>query len=161
MKIILAVDKDFGIGKDNELLFHFKKDLKHFKDTTLNSTIIMGRKTYESMGGALPKRENLVLTRNKDYRIDDGIVFNDVDDLLKYVKTKKGNVFVIGGAQIVDMLLPFCNEAIITKIDDKKKADTFLHNFDEDPDFEVYKKSDIVVEDNVKFQYVYYRRKDD
>lgn len=157
MKIILAVDKDFGIGKDNKLLFHFKKDLKHFKNTTLNSTIIMGRKTYESMGGALPKRENLVLTRNKDYQIDDGIVFNDMDDLLGYVKGKK-DVFVIGGSQIVDILLPYCDEAIITKIDDRKDADTFLHNFDEDEDFEIYKKSDIVVEDSTKFQYVYYRR---
>lgn len=157
MKIILAVDKDFGIGKDNKLLFHFKKDLKHFKNTTLNSTIIMGRKTYESMGGALPKRENLVLTRNKDYKIDDGIVFNDVDNLLDYVKGKK-DVFVIGGSQIVDILLPYCDEAIITKIDDRKDADTFLHNFDKDKNFEIYKKSDIVVEDGTKFQYVYYRR---
>lgn len=86
MKIILAVDRDFGIGKDNKLLFHFKKDLAHFKKITLNNIVIMGRKTYDSMHGALPNRENIVLTRNKNLKLDDALVFNDVDSLVKYLK---------------------------------------------------------------------------
>lgn len=161
MKIILAVDRDFGIGKDNKLLFHFKKDLAHFKKMTLNNIVIMGRKTYESMGGGLPKRENIVLTRNTDYKIEDGLVFNDVKELLSYLdKNKDGReVFVIGGNEIVELLLSYCDEAIITKIDAKKDADTFLHNFDEDKNFEIYKESEPIKEKETFFKYVYYRRK--
>ncbi|MDY3007398.1 dihydrofolate reductase [Anaerococcus porci] len=161
MKIILAVDRDFGIGKDNKLLFRLKKDLAHFKKLTLNNIVIMGRKTYESMGGGLPKRENIVLTRNKDYKINDGLVFNNVVKLLSYLEKNKNDrdIFVIGGNEIVELLLSFCDEAIITKIDTKKDADTFLHNFDNDKNFEIYKESDIINENDTNFKYVYYRRK--
>ncbi|NVF12501.1 dihydrofolate reductase [Anaerococcus sp. AGMB00486] len=161
MKIILAVDRDFGIGKDNKLLFRLKKDLAHFKKLTLNNIVIMGRKTYESMGGGLPRRENIVLTRNKDYKINDGLVFNNVVKLLSYLEKNKNDrdIFVIGGNEIVELLLSFCDEAIITKIDTKKDADTFLHNFDNDKNFEIYKESDIINENDTDFKYVYYRRK--
>jgi len=71
MKIILAVDQNWGIGKDNEMLFHLKKDLKHFKDLTIGNIVIMGRSTYESIGKALSNRDNVVLTRNRDYKLDD------------------------------------------------------------------------------------------
>lgn len=161
MKIILAVDRDFGIGKDNKLLFHLKKDLAHFKDLTLNNIVIMGRKTYKSMYGALPKRENIVLTRNKDLKLDDALVFNSPQNLLKYVRENKNDreVFVIGGKEIVDLLLDFCDEAIITKIDAKKDADTFLHNFDKDENFEIVNKSEDYYENDLKFNYITYRRK--
>lgn len=161
MKIILAVDRDFGIGKDNKLLFRLKKDLAHFKDLTLNNIVIMGRKTYKSMNGALTKRENIVLTRNKDLKLDDALVFNSPQNLLKYVRENKNDreVFVIGGKEIVDLLLDFCDEAIITKIDAKKDADTFLHNFDKDENFEIVNKSEDYYENDLKFNYITYRRK--
>lgn len=161
MKIILAVDENFAIGKDNKLLFHISEDLKHFKKTTLNSIVIMGRKTYESMGGALPKRDNLILTRNKDYKADDAKVFTDKEDILTYVKNNPDKeAFVIGGGEIVNIFLDDCDEAIITKVMEKvEDADTYLHNFDKDPDFDLVEESDIKEEDGVKFIYVIYRRK--
>lgn len=161
MKIILAVDENFAIGKDNKLLFHISEDLKHFKKTTLNSIVIMGRKTYESMGGALPKRDNLILTRNKDYKADDAKVFTDKEDILTYVKNNPDKeAFVIGGGEIVNIFLDDCDEAIITKVMEKvEDADTYLHNFDKDPDFDLVEESDIKEEDGVKFIYVRYRRK--
>lgn len=161
MKIILAVDQNFAIGKDNKLLFHISEDLKHFKKTTLDSIVIMGRKTYESMGGALPKRDNLILTRNKDYKADNAQVFTTKDQILDYVKNHPSKkAFVIGGGEIVNIFLDQCDEAIITKVmEDVKDADTFLHNFDIDPDFEMVEKSDIHEENGVKFVYVRYRRK--
>ena len=159
MKIILAVDQNWGIGKDNEMLFHLKKDLKHFRDLTIGNIVIMGRSTYESIGKALANRDNLVLTRNKDYKLDDALIFNNIDDLLAYLNGKSKEVFVIGGSQIVDLLLPYCDEAIITKIFDQRPADTYLHNFDLDNDFEITNESEIFEENEIKFKYVTYRRK--
>ena len=161
MKLILAVDKNWAIGRDNKMLYDLKKDLNHFKETTTGGLVIMGRKTFDSIGFALPKRENLVLTRDKNLRLDDALVFNDVENLLKYLDENKNDreVFVIGGNQIVDLLLPYCDVAILTKIDSKKDADTFLHNFDEDEDFEIFDESEDFFENDTKFNYVSYRRK--
>ena len=159
MKIILAVDENWGIGKDNEMLFHLKRDLKHFRDLTVNNIVIMGRNTYESMGGALGDRESLVLTRDETYSLNDAKVFNDVSDVLDYVKDTSKEVFVIGGAQIVDLFISYCDEAIITKIFASRKADTFLHDFDCDPDFSLVDKSETYEEDGIQFAYHTYRRK--
>ena len=158
MKIILAVDKNWGIGKDNGMLFHLKKDLSHFKEETMNSTVIMGRNTYESIGHALSDRENIVLTRNSYYKLDDAKVFNNPEDILSYIRDSKKDIFVIGGAQIVNIFLPYCDEAIITKIYASQKADTYLHNFDEDNNFEIINKSSLYEEDGLKFRYITYRR---
>lgn len=159
MKIILAVDKNWGIGKDGKMLFHIKKDLAHFKSYTLGNICIMGRKTYESMGGALPDRENIVLTRNKNYKSKDAKVFTNYKEVLSYVKERREEVFVIGGEKIVEIFLEYCDEAIITKIYDRKEADTFLHNFDQDDDWSLSEESDIMEENRVSFRYVTYRRK--
>lgn len=161
MKIILAVDKNFAIGKDNKLLFHISEDLKHFKRTTLNSIVIMGRKTFESMGGALPNRDNIVLSRNRNYKAEDALVFNNKNEVLRYVKENPASeVFVIGGEDIVDLFLDDCDEAIITKVmEEVEDADTFLHNFDEDPNFKIEENSQIHEDNGKKFVYVTYRRK--
>lgn len=158
MKIILAVDKNWGIGKDGKMLFHIKKDLGHFKKLTSGNICIMGRKTYESMGGALPNRENLILSRNKTYQAPDTLVFNDYRDIFSYLEDKDKEVFVIGGEKIVELFLDFCDEAIITKIYAERLADSFLHNFDSDDRWEVISKSDIMEENGVSFQYIVYRR---
>ena len=158
MKLILAVDENWGIGRDNEMLFHIKKDLKHFKETTYGNIVIMGRNTYESIGQALPGRENIVLTRNPDYEAENVKVFNNPDNVLKYIKDSKKEVFVIGGSEIVDIFLPNIDEAIITKIKAKKDADTYLHNFDQDKDFELVSESQNYEENGIHFSYVNYRR---
>ena len=158
MKLILAVDENWGIGRDNEMLFHIKKDLKHFKETTYGNIVIMGRNTYESIGQALPGRENIILTRNPDYEADNAQIFNNPDDILNYIKDSKKEAFVIGGAEIVDIFLPYIDEAIITKIKTKKDADTYLHNFDQDKDFELVSESQNYEENGIHFSYVNYRR---
>lgn len=158
MKLILAVDENWGIGRDNEMLFHIKKDLKHFKETTYGNIVIMGRNTYESIGQALPGRENIILTRNQDYEAENVKAFNNPDDILNYIKDSKKEAFVIGGAEIVDIFLPNIDEAIITKIKAKKDADTYLHNFDQDKDFELVSESQNYEENGIHFSYVNYRR---
>ncbi|MBP2069174.1 MULTISPECIES: dihydrofolate reductase [Anaerococcus] len=159
MKIILAVDENWGIGKGNEMLFHLSTDLKHFKEETIHNIVIMGRNTYESMGGGLTDRKNIVLSRNTDYRLDDAKVFNDYKEVLSFVENSPKEAYVIGGSQIVDIFLPFCNEAIITKIYASRDADTYLHNFDKDNNFEIINKSGINKENGIKFEYITYRRK--
>jgi dihydrofolate reductase len=159
MKIILAVDENRGIGKGNEMLFHLSTDLKHFKEETIHNIVIMGRNTYESMGSGLTDRENIVLSRNTDYRLDDAKVFNDYKEVLSFVENSPKETYVIGGSQIVDVFLPFCNEAIITKIYESRDADTYLNNFDKDNNFEIINKSGINKENGIKFEYITYRRK--
>lgn len=158
MKVILAVDANWGIGKDNKMLFHLKKDLMHFREETIDNIVIMGRSTYESIGHGLDDRQNIVLTRDKSYKLDDALVFHSKDEIMNYLKKASKKVYVIGGSQIVDLFLADSNEAIITKIQGKRDADTYLHNFDEDPDFEIVDRSEILEENGTKFSYVKYRR---
>lgn len=156
MKAILAVDKNWAIGRENKMLYDLKKDLKHFKNTTTGSIVIMGRKTYQSMGSALANRDNLVLSRDKSLKIKDAKVFSDINEILSYVGDKKA--FVIGGSEIVDLFLPYLDGAIITKIDKTSPAEVFLHNFDKDPDFKIISESEIQNENNINFKYVEYER---
>ena len=111
------------------------------------------------MGGALPNRENIVLTRNRDYKAKDARVFTNYRDVLAYVKERSEEVFVIGGEKIVEIFLEYCDEAIITKIYESREADSFLHNFDQDEDWFISEEYDIMEENGVSFRYVTYRRK--
>lgn len=158
MILIIAVDQNWGIGKDNEMLFHLKKDLAHFRQVTLGKIVIMGRKTYDSIGHALPDRDNLVLSQDQSLELPDAKVFNRVFDILNYTMDDRSDTYVIGGAKIADLFLDVTQKAIITKIFDQKDADTYLHNFDTDHDFEIIHESEVYEEDGIKFQIVTYER---
>lgn len=160
MKLILAVDKNWAIGRDNKMLYNLKKDLKHFKETTTGGLVIMGRKTFDSMGNALPNRENIILSRDENLKRDGALVFNDIKEIISYAKKSDKEAFVIGGAEICELFLDEIDEAIITKIDKESKADTFLHNFDEDPTFEIIEESDPIDDGGIKIKFVKYKRKD-
>ena len=158
MKVILAVDKNWAIGKDNKMLYDIKTYLAHFKNTTMGSVLIMGRKTFDSMGRALPGRENLILSRDKNLKREGAKVFNDIASLLSYVKNLDKETFLIGGAELVDLLIDYCDGAIITKIDATRPAEIFLHNFDTDPNFRIKSESDPIFENGLSFKYVEYER---
>lgn len=160
MKLILAVDKNWAIGLDNKMLYDLKKDLKHFKETTTGDLIIMGRKTFDSMGRALPNRENIILTRDKDLKRDGALVFNDISEILSYVEKSPKEAFVIGGAEICELFLDYIDESIITKIDQESPADTYLHNFDKDTDFEIVEESQPIDDNGIKIKFVRYKRKE-
>ena len=97
LSLIAAVDKNLGIGKDNQLLWHLPADLKYFKKITSGNTVIMGRLTYESIGKALPNRRNIVLSRNKDFVAEGCEVMEDLFSAIKSCK-KNEEVFILGGA---------------------------------------------------------------
>ena len=160
MKLILAVDKNWAIGLENKMLYDLKKDLNHFKETTTGGLVIMGRKTFDSMGRALPNRENIILTRDKGLKRDGALVFNDISEILSYVEKSPKEAFVIGGAEICELFLDNIDEAIITKIDIESPADTYLHNFDKDSDFEIVEESEPIDDEGKKIKFVIYNRKE-
>ncbi|MCL2556291.1 MAG: dihydrofolate reductase [Firmicutes bacterium] len=158
MKIIVAVDKNWGIGCDNDLLFNLPLDMKHFKETTTGGTVIMGRKTLESLpnGQPLKNRDNIVLSR-QDIKGDFKLV-NNTDELLKEIKGKD-NVFIIGGASVYEMLLPYCDEAIITKVDSAAKADCFFPNLDKHENFGLSSETDWIEDSGHKIKFCIYKKK--
>lgn len=130
MNLIVAVDNKNGIGKNNDLLISIPDDMKYFRDKTLNKVVVMGRKTLESFPDKKPlkNRTNIVLSSNS---IDNIISFNNIDDLLLFLKKYDSNdIFVIGGASIYKQLLPFCDTAYITEIDKDFNADVFFPELD-------------------------------
>jgi len=116
ISIIAALGRNNEIGKSNELLCHLPSDLKHFKAITLGHTVIMGRKTFESLPkGALPNRKNIVISRNSELKIKGAEVCSSLD--FAFLKTiNEEEVFIIGGAQIYTQTLPFADRLYITRI---------------------------------------------
>lgn len=133
MKAIAAVDKNFGIGADNDLLFNIPEDKKFFRRNTLNKVVIMGRKTFLSLSESKPLKDriNIVLTRNSDFTADGVTVMHDINELLEHLKKyDTDDVYIIGGGEIYSALLPYCNTALITKINAEKSAQVFFPDID-------------------------------
>lgn len=127
VSIIVAIDENKGIGKNNQLLWHLPNDLKFFKKTTSRHTVIMGRKTFDSIGKPLPNRRNIVISRNKDLKIEGAEVYNSIDEALTTCQQEQ-EVFIVGGAEIYKQALPLTNKFYITKVHHEFDADTFFNN---------------------------------
>lgn len=132
MKAIVAVDKEWGIGKNNDLLFHLSQDLKYFKDKTMGKVIVMGGNTLLSFPKSkpLPNRTNIVLT--DVYTRDDCIVCPNLEELSKELKKYDSNdVFIVGGAMFYNTMIDYCDEAYVTRVDEVGGAQVFFPNLDE------------------------------
>lgn len=140
LSIIVAIAKNNEIGKDNKLIWHLPEDLKRFKKLTTGKTIIMGRKTFESLGKVLPNRKHVIITRNKNLKIQSEMVevVTEIEEIKKYI-TSEEECFVIGGASVYKMLLPYSKKMYITKIDKEFEADTFFPEVNE-KEWEVIEK---------------------
>ena len=127
LSIIVAISENNVIGKDNKLLWHLPEDLKRFKELTTGHTIIMGRKTFESLGGILPNRKHIVITRDTNYKVENNNVeiMNDIQEIDKYVNDNEEN-FVIGGAIIYSQLIKKAQKMYITKIYKKFDGDAYF-----------------------------------
>ena len=121
---IFAADKNNGIGINNQLLCHLPADLKFFKASTMGSPIIMGRKTYESIGRLLPGRKNIIITRNSDYRVEGAEIYHSLETALASCSDEK--VFIIGGGEIFNQALPLITEVFRTEIQHSFEADAFF-----------------------------------
>lgn len=131
INIIVAITKDLGIGKDNKLLFYISEDLKRFKSLTSGKTVIMGKNTFLSLPkGALPNRDNIVITSNKDLQFENCIMANSPEDALAKCKTEE--CFIIGGTSIYKQFIDIADKLYITKIDTITDADAFFPEIDLD-----------------------------
>ena len=127
--IIAAVGKNNELGKNNDLIWHIKEDMQFFKKTTTGSTVIMGRKTFESLPKALPNRRNVVISSNKNYKADGAEVVDSVQSALNV--TDKDSVFIIGGASVYKAFLPYADVIYLTEIEAEcPDADTYFPEFD-------------------------------
>lgn len=135
LSIIVAVAKNNVIGKDNTLPWHISEDLKRFKRITSDKKMIMGRKAFESLPGILPNREHIIITRNKDFRVDSDMVtiVHDLNSLIEKYSKCEDEIFVIGGAEIYEQFLPHAKKIYLTQIDENFEGDTYFPkiNYDE------------------------------
>ena len=133
---IWAQDEEGIIGKDNRLPWYLPAELQHFKETTLNHAILMGRVTFDGMGRRLlPKRETLILTRNSDEKMDGVSIFNDIESVLNWYQSQDKNLYVIGGKQIFQAFEPYIDEVIVTQVHASVEGDTY---FPEDFDLSLF-----------------------
>lgn len=131
ISMIAAVGKNLELGKGNDLIWHFKEDMAFFKETTIGSVVIMGRKTFESLPKALPRRKNIVITTREDYKAEGAFVVHSVDEALEAANSE--SVFIIGGGDIYKQFLPKAEKLYLTEIESEcKDADTYFPNFKKD-----------------------------
>lgn len=155
VSMIAAVGKNLELGKNNNLIWHFKEDMKFFKDTTMGHTVVMGRKTFESLPKALPGRKNIVISSNAEYQAQGATVVTSVEEALQIADNEE--VFIIGGGKIYAEFLPYADKLYLTEIDaEYEDADTYFPQFN---------KSDYIKEiinyydiDGVKFYHVVYKK---
>ena len=160
MKAIVCVDKKWGIGKNNKMLFHLPEDLKFFKEKTWGKTVVMGYNTFLSLPNRkpLPNRKNIVLSRKKNLKIDGASVVNSVEELLSILGNDTSNVFLIGGEIIYKELLNFCGEAYVTRVNANGNAEKFFPNIDENPEWIRTYESDEIKTGNFEIKFNTYKR---
>jgi len=127
ISIIVAAAKNNAIGKNNQLLWHMPADLKFFRKTTSGHSVIMGRKTFESVGQALPKRRNIVITRQEHYQAEQVEVVPSLEEALARCEQEEEEIFIAGGAQIYEQAMPLTDKIYLTRINHEfEDADTFF-----------------------------------
>ncbi len=159
MRAIVAACKDWGIGKDGDLLVHNREDMRHFVRLTTGGTVVMGRATLDSFPGGRPlkNRRNIVITRQDGFAREGVEVAHSVAEALDLVAgSDPGTVWLIGGASIYRQMLPYCSEVVVTRYDTVRDADTYFPDLDHDPAFSV---AETVRGDTCVF--VTYRRKEE
>ena len=124
IKLICAVSKNNVIGNNNKLPWSISEDLKRFRELTSENIIVMGRKTYDSIGRPLPKRENLVLSKNKKLKIENAKVFNTPQEILDFYhkREEEKDLFIIGGNYIYELFIEYCDYLLITFVDKEFKG---------------------------------------
>ncbi len=158
ISMIVAMAKNRAIGIGNKMPWHLPAELAHFKRTTLNKPVLMGRKTYESIGKPLPKRVNVILTRQRDLLIEGCEIVHSVEEAIeRYGQDEE--LMITGGAEIFDLFMPYTDTIYLTEIDlDVEEADTFFPTFDE-AQFDVVSSETLEKDENNQHSFTIYTLK--
>ena len=162
MNLIAAVDSNWAIGFQNSLLVRIPEDQKWFRETTTGKAVIMGRKTLESFPNKAPlkNRTNIVITNDKNYKVEGAIVVHTIEDAIKAAADfADEDIYVIGGESIYRQMLPYCNVAHITKIDYAYQADAYFPNLDKEEDWKITETSDERTYFDLIYEFVKYEKK--
>ena len=158
ISIIVAVSEDWGIGKDNELLWHISEDLKRFKRLTTGNTVIMGKKTWESLPRKpLPGRKNIVLTDNPKEIIENAVTCYSIDDALSKCSSDE-EIFIMGGGSIYRQFMPLADRLYISHVHKKAPADIYFPEIDLNT-WKVTEEEDFVSDEGIPYTYTVYGRK--
>ncbi len=125
ISIIVAMGNNRAIGKDNRLLWHLPADLKYFKNTTMGKPVLMGRKTFESVGKPLPGRKNIIISGKKDFRAPGCVTAGTIEEAIEKSKPAE-EIFIAGGGEIYSQSMPLTNKLYVTKVSYSPEADTFF-----------------------------------
>lgn len=162
MNLIVAVDSNWAIGNKNELLIRIPNDMKHFREETAGNVVVLGRKTLETFPQGLPlkNRTNIILSKDKNYKVKDAIVVHSIKELLEELKNYPDeSIYIIGGDSVYRQLLPYCDVAHVTKIEHAYEADAFFPDLDADPEWEITAESDEQTYFDIAYYFLKYERK--
>lgn len=163
MYCVVCTDLNYAIGRGNELLYHISEDLRRFRALTLGKAIIMGRTTLETMPGKkpLPKRDNIILSRDSELSIYGAVVLHSEEELLEYLRSryKSDDVAVIGGESVYGQLLQYCDTVYLTMVEDEFfGADKFFPRISELAEWSLVEESDEMSDGNKKYRYLTYKK---
>ncbi len=154
ISLIAVIGKNNELGKDNKLIWYLPDDLKYFKKVTLNHKIVMGYKTFLSIGKVLPKRKNIILTR-KDIEIPGAVIYHDIESMIKS-EFNDEEIFIIGGSSLYEAFMDLASNMYLTEVQEEKEADVYFPEFDKSEwEKEVIDKDE---ENGVQYEHVLYKR---
>ena len=159
MNFIVAVDRNYAIGKDNDLLYSLKQDMKYFRETTLNKVVVMGDKTLMSFPNSAPlkNRTNIVVSIDPNFSVEGAIVVHSFKELFEELKKyNTDDVFVIGGASIYNQLMDYCKYGYITKIDAEKPYDKAINNV-EKMGWTLEQRGETLTENDINFAFCIFK----
>ena len=156
ISIVVAASENLVIGYKNALPWHISEDLKHFKQITINHSVVMGRKTFESIGKPLKERRNIVISRDGTLKIEGAEVVNSLDEAIHRTKNEN-EIFIIGGEQIYKIAMPIATHMHVTKVYNNIKGDAFFPAFDEN-EWKILTQKDSETSEGLKFSFIEYEK---
>lgn len=161
MNMIVAVDRNWAIGNQGELLVRIPNDHKFFREETTGKVVVLGRKTLDTFPQGLPlkNRTNIILSANPDFQVKDGIVVHHLEELKKELeKYRNEDIYIIGGDSVYKQLLPWCQVVHVTKIDHSYQADAYFPNLDKMEEWVITAESEEQTYFDIAYQFIRYER---
>lgn len=157
ISLIVAHDTNYVMGKDNKMPWHIREDLAYFKKMTMGKAMVMGRKTFESIGKILPGRMTIIVTRNTNYEAEGAKVVTDFEEAIKLASDYADEVMVIGGGEIFKLALPIADRLYVTLIEHEYEGDTFFPDYGEE--WQVTEESEVKInDDGTRYKFMIYEK---